>query len=170
MSDSLVIYQKKEIEKATCKKLLSIEEAGGYIGIGVKGVDGLIQNGQIVAKLIDGKKYITSLEIAKWFNGEGKGRNSKAIVPSFVDALQSQKWIEDISEVEFEMIKVSKNGLGSVFYNKDRKKWQAGFYIFECVNKKRRIISADTYEEAMTKIIMMRSRRTAFVNDEEAAH
>lgn len=62
---------------------------------------------------------------------------------------------------------VAKHGYGSVYFNKNRGCYQAAFYVNEDGQKKRKILSAPTYEDAMLKMATFRAGGMAFVGENE---
>ena len=72
--------------------------------------------------------------------------------------------IEDMNEEYWEMVK--QHGYGSVYKNKARNCYQAAFYLLEDGEKKRKIISAPSYAEALLKMTTITSGETASVREE----
>ena len=75
--------------------------------------------------------------------------------------------IEDIkSEEDFNSMG-GKYGFGSVYENKERGCFQAAFYMVEGGVKKRKILSAPSYDEAVLMMAQLRSGKMAYVSEKE---
>lgn len=72
----------------------------------------------------------------------------------------------DISKEEFDNVEVE-HGLGSVYFNKARNRWQAAFYMEEAGEVKRRILSAKTQSEAYYLMAQLRVAQMAFSREKD---
>ena len=64
-------------------------------------------------------------------------------------------------------IMAGKHGYGSVYFNKSRGCYQAAFYVNEEGRRKRKILSAPTYEDAMFQLATLRAGNMAFISEND---
>lgn len=152
--------------------MLTLEEAAKYVGIDTEDMMEIINNGDRPCKLL-GKGYIRIADLASILYSGVERNEVENIVEKPLDSglplcYPSTPLIEDLSEEEFELIR-RERGLGSVYYNKQRECWQAAFYIVENGEKKRKIISAKSEDEAIIQMSLLRAGGMAFVKDEDVS-
>lgn len=64
-------------------------------------------------------------------------------------------------------IMAGKHGYGSVYFNKSRGCYQAAFYVNDGDRRKRKILSAPTYEDAMIQLATLRAGNMAFISEND---
>lgn len=161
MKFELVEKETIRIEKEMMKKCLTVTEVSQYLGVSVETINDMIESNELAASP---QGLITSVNLATWFI---YGKNQNPLDDTLSVAVTSPRFIiNDICEEEFEMARREK-GLGSVYYNEKRKCWQAAFYMIENGEKKRKIISSKSQDEAIITMSNIRAGGIAFTEEKD---
>lgn len=169
MHENLIIMQSEkvslkatQIEEATGKRLLNLEDTATYLHCGIEEARALVTCGRLSSIVPNGEVF-RPLDIAAF----ELGIFNRGLDSTLASALPSHPLkFEDIDVEEFEMVKKS-HGLGSVYWNESRNCWQAAFYVVENGEKKRKIISSQSYDEAYMRMAQLRGGKMAFVSEDE---
>lgn len=153
-----LIREMRSIEQRFKTKTLSLKQTAEYLSLSDEDIIILVSEKQLTPISTTIEKF-KPMDIAKYLYGFGHETFTEKVLIAIdterVQALQSPHNL--IDREEFEMA-ILNHGEGSVYYDNSAQKFKCAFYYLDPMqNKKRKIVSAETKEDAIIKVNMFKA-------------